>query len=84
MEGQRRVMHRLTLEDILVKPLQLSRLPRCLTGKRACPPEDIGGVYGYGRALPIVADPVRFDLEAVHADLVASFADKLEELAETV
>ena len=50
-------IHRLTLEDILVQPLQLARIPRCVTGQRACPPEDIGGVFGYERALPILANP---------------------------
>ncbi len=50
-------IHRPTLEDILVQPLQLARIPRCVTGQRACPPEDIGGVFGYERALPIVANP---------------------------
>jgi hypothetical protein len=34
-------IHRLTLEDILVQPLQFARIPRCVTGQRACPPEDI-------------------------------------------
>jgi hypothetical protein len=28
-----------------------------VTGQRACPPEDIGGVFGYERALPIEANP---------------------------
>ena len=50
-------IHRLTLEDILVQPLQLARIPRCVTGQRACPPEDIGGMFGYERALEVVANP---------------------------
>jgi hypothetical protein len=50
-------IHRLTLEGILVQPLQLARIPRCVTGQRACPPEDIGGVFGFERALPILANP---------------------------
>jgi hypothetical protein len=29
----------------------------CLTGKRACPPEDCGGVWGYANLLEAIADP---------------------------
>ncbi len=33
------------------------KVPRCLDGARACPPEDCGGPYGYERLLGIIADP---------------------------
>ncbi len=49
--------HRITLETILVQPLRQARIPRCIGGRRACPPEDIGGMPGYERALMIQADP---------------------------
>jgi hypothetical protein len=31
--------------------------PSLVTGKRACPPEDCGGVYGYLHLLEVLADP---------------------------
>jgi hypothetical protein len=31
--------------------------PSLITGKRACPPEDCGGAYGYLRLLEVLADP---------------------------
>jgi hypothetical protein len=31
--------------------------PVCITGKRACPPEDVGGVWGYTTFLQALKDP---------------------------
>lgn len=31
--------------------------PNCITGKRACPPEDCGGVWGYQNFLEVLQDP---------------------------
>ena len=31
--------------------------PQCLEGARACPPEDVGGVFGYAEYLEAMADP---------------------------
>jgi len=34
-----------------------TRYPLCLEGERACPPEDVGGTYGYQEYLGAMADP---------------------------
>ena len=33
------------------------KYPMCIKGKRACPPEDIGGVWGYEEFLEAISDP---------------------------
>ena len=33
------------------------KYPLCLEGERACPPEDVGGVWGYSDFLEAIADP---------------------------
>ena len=49
-------MHKVTLEKIL--PFDTThQLPRCVKGKRACPPEDIGGFWGYQEFLSAWTDP---------------------------
>ncbi|QTX06337.1 plasmid pRiA4b ORF-3 family protein [Agromyces archimandritae] len=48
--------HVLRVEQVLDMPPEV---PRCLTGKLACPPEDCGGVWGYGE----LADWVRSDYD---------------------
>ena len=48
--------HELLVEKIL--PLEEGkRYPVCLTGKRACPPEDCGGIWGYASLLEAIRDP---------------------------
>jgi Cft2 family RNA processing exonuclease len=47
-------------EIVLEKMLSLEqgvKYPLCLDGKRACPPEDCGGVWGYANMLEVLDDP---------------------------
>ena len=48
--------HSIRLEKILPREKDVA-YPRCIGGKRACPPEDCGGVGGYGDLLRTIADP---------------------------
>lgn len=48
--------HKIVLEKIL-KESPVPRLPWCVAGARACPPEDCGGPWGYAELLEIIADP---------------------------
>lgn len=48
--------HTLLVEKIL-PPQEGVRYPTCLKGKRACPPEDVGGVWGYENFLEAIRNP---------------------------
>lgn len=49
------------VHEILVEKAQLAKenikVPVCVSGSRACPPENIGGTYGYDRFLEYLKDP---------------------------
>lgn len=49
-------MHQILLEKILPADSSQS-LPVCIKGKRACPPEDCGGIYGYFHLLETLSGP---------------------------
>lgn len=42
--------HEIIVEK-LMEPEPQTGYPRCIKGKRACPPEDVGGVWGYDEFL---------------------------------
>jgi hypothetical protein len=48
--------HILLVEKI-IPPEAGAPYPRCIKGKRACPPEDVGGVWGYAHFLEALNDP---------------------------
>jgi hypothetical protein len=48
--------HTILIEKIL--PLEAGKhYPICLTGRRACPPEDCGGIWGYAYLLEAIQNP---------------------------
>lgn len=48
--------HTIEVEGFL-PPEEGVQYPVCLKGKRACPPEDCGGIWGYQRLLEVIQDP---------------------------
>jgi PHD/YefM family antitoxin component YafN of YafNO toxin-antitoxin module len=75
--------HTVRLEKILPRDRKVA-YPACLAGKRACPPEDCGGVWGYQEILEILADPdagvhleqrdwIREDFDPEHFDAAAVY-----------
>jgi hypothetical protein len=49
-------LHQIKVERV-IKADEAGPTPRCISGARACPPEDVGGAWGYGEFLEILADP---------------------------
>lgn len=48
--------HDIVVEGIM-PPAPGSQYPACIAGARACPPEDCGGMWGYGEFLEAITDP---------------------------
>jgi hypothetical protein len=48
--------HIIVVEKILPPDSEI-QLPICIKGKRACPPEDVGGIWGYEAFLEAMNDP---------------------------
>ncbi|WP_433656878.1 plasmid pRiA4b ORF-3 family protein [Nocardia sp. CA-128927] len=48
--------HRIVIEEALTREPSTD-YPRCTGGRRATPPEDCGGIWGYQELLDILADP---------------------------
>ena len=65
--------HLIQVEKIL-KPVADRELPQVLAGKRAGPPEDCGGVWGYAALLEALADPEHED----HAELLEWVGDDFD------
>jgi hypothetical protein len=48
--------HEIALEEVTEAERGI-RYPRCLDGEQACPPEDIGGVYGFADFVAAITNP---------------------------
>jgi hypothetical protein len=55
--------HEIVVEDVLGPELD-ERYPTCDDGEGDCPPEDVGGVYGYERFREAISDPAHPDHDA--------------------
>ncbi len=54
--------HKIQLEKILPREQNVN-YPVCIKGKRACPPEDCGGIIGYYNLLEIISNPENEEYE---------------------
>jgi hypothetical protein len=73
--------HDIELEEILPRELG-GAYPRCLAGKRACPLEDCGGVWGYMDLLEVLSDPTHDAYEEMTEWVEEDFDPEYFEAAE--
>lgn len=45
------------LAEKIIPPETGEAYPKCIQGKGACPPEDVGGIWGYQNFLQAISDP---------------------------
>lgn len=71
--------HSVLIEKVLPHDKK-ARLPQYLDGKRATPPEDVGGEYGYGKFLEAIKNPKRPDHKSVMMWMDGSFDPELVDI----
>jgi hypothetical protein len=63
--------------DIVVEAIEPMKreatYPVCIAGKRACPPDDGGGPWGYGNLLAAISDPTHEEHEELSGWLPPGF-----------
>lgn len=67
-------IHQITVEKVL-SPEEGKFYPTLITGRRACPPEDIGGIHGYMHLLEVLSDPEDEEYEEMTDWLDMDFFD---------
>jgi hypothetical protein len=74
--------HQILVEKVLPPDPEV-RYPICIKGKRACPPEDCGGIWGYGDFLEIIKDPKHPDHRSMLEWIGGEFDSEAFDLEET-
>ncbi len=74
--------HKIVVEKITPHDSDSGRLPRCIRGKRACPPEDCGGIWGYRQLIEIAGDPAHPEHEETLEWLGDDFDPEYFDIAE--
>jgi hypothetical protein len=64
--------HEVMVEDVFPAEPE-EEYPICVAGARACPPEDVGGAYGYTDFLDALADPEHPDHDQMRGWIGRSF-----------
>ena len=75
-------LHNLLVEKAL-EPEPGQQYPVCIKGKRACPPEDVGGVWGYEGFLEAIRDPDHSEHEMYLEWIGGEFDPEAFDLEET-
>ena len=71
--------HEILVEKLLPQEPEV-RYPVCLAGKRACPPEDCGGIGGYYYLLEVLENPTHPEHEGMLEWVGGSFDPKAFDL----
>lgn len=74
--------HQILVEKVL-PPDPKVRYPICIKGKRACPPEDCGGIWGYVEFLEAIQDPQHSEHDSMLEWIGGEFDSEAFDLEET-